>query len=89
MIIDCQLMIFISAILHIKLAKEPMAGSGPERCSPTGGEDQERVDHLRVRGTDRLHPQHQPHAHHHRHRQETEQDHCQHKPGLTGFGGYL
>ena len=77
-------MIFISAILHIKLAQEPVAGGGPERCSPAGGEDEERADHLRVRGPDRLHPQHQPHAHHHRHRQEAEQDHCQYQPGREG-----
>ena len=34
-----HLMIFISAILHIKLAQEPVAGRGPERCSPAGGEE--------------------------------------------------
>ena len=71
----------ISAILHLQLAEEPVAGGGPERCSPAGGEEQERADHLRVRGADRLHTQHQPHAHYNRYGQEAEQDHRQHQPG--------
>ena len=57
----------ISAILHLQLAQEPVAGGGPERRPLAGGEDQERPDHLRVRELDRLHPQPQPHVDHHRH----------------------
>lgn len=68
----------ISAILHLQLAQEPVAGGGPEGGPLVGGQDQERVDHLRVRGTDRLHPQPQPHVDHHRHGQEAEQDHREH-----------
>ena len=71
-----------SAILHLQLAQESVAGSWSARSSSSGGKEQERVDHVWVWVTDRLHPQPQPHAHNHRHRQEAKQDHCQHQPGL-------